>query len=76
MDIGNPSDPKPGTGEIRELLPNEKPTNRETELTQQVADFYKQFHASDRMIIHNREQRRLANRQNKIRSKRKRRPRK
>lgn len=66
----------PGTGEIRELLEDEKATNRETELTQQVADFYKQFSAPDRMMIYNREQRRLANRQTKQRSKRKRKPRK
>jgi hypothetical protein len=75
MDTGNQE--TPGTGEIREITEEEPIVpNKETELTQQVADFYKQFAAPDRMIIHNREQRRLATRQNKQRSKRKRKPRK
>jgi len=65
------------TGDIRELTPEAegiKPT--ETEITQSVADYYKQFSAPERVVIYNRRQRRLANMQTKSRSKRKRKARK
>lgn len=73
MDTGDPIEPTSGSGEIREVTERAPlEPNHETQLTQQLADFFKQFSPGDRMIIHNREQRRLANRQMKQRSKRKR----
>lgn len=74
MDIGNQD--SRGTGEIREVT-EEKPLDpsRETLLTQEIADYYRQFPAQQRVEIWNRQQRRLASKSLKTRSKRKRRAR-